>query len=323
MKDNKYTAENYNHVAKTFSNESVDDLSGQELERKNSEEYSECAKTWNILNEMREIDNFNTDKAWDNLHSKLDNENLIDERKTKVLSMQRIIAIAASVAILISIGFYTANNSLKKQDVYANNSQETKIITLVDGSKVYLNANSSISLASSFNEKVREIELSGEAFFEISRNEDKPFIVNVNGAQVKVLGTSFNVNPESDNGLEVTVRTGKVQLCDCLETGENVILIKGEKGNLANHSLSKMLNDRVNYLAWINKKLIFKSTPLSEVVKDINASYHSNIVINDEIATMLLTTTYDSLSVEEVIESLSLTFNLVVEHDNNQVLLYR
>ncbi len=321
--DNKYIDFDFESMAEILHENGPDNSNRKaELLQKNKLEYEQCEKTWNILSEMKEIDDFNTDNAWTDLYKRLDSDNLLNEKTAKVFKLRKIIAVAASIVLLIGFAFVIRNYVQQTNITFENLAAQVKIIDLPDGSKVYLNQYASINYPKNFNESERNVSLKGEGFFEIERDTTKPFVVNVGGAEVIVLGTSFNVKESNNNELEVTVKTGKVKFCDCADSGENIILMKGEKGLLNTNGLNKIANNEVNYLGWKNKKLRFKATPLPIVIRDINASYHSNIQIKDsEINSMFITTTFDSLSLNELLESIALTLNIRVEQNGENHIL--
>ena len=114
---------------------------------------------------------------------------------------------------------------------------------------VTLNSNSKLEFPAKFASDKREVTITGEAFFEVKPNPEKPFVINAGGAQVKVLGTSFNVSayPKTD-AVEVIVKTGKVQVTQKTEQLEaetnEVILTPGEKGTF--YAGSRILEKTVN-----------------------------------------------------------------------------
>lgn len=317
-----YNKDDYNQVTKLLVDGNLDGL--KQMEEKGVEDFQQCTKTWNMLEEMKNIEQFDTDDAWSKLHNRLDEDKLLPEEKSKLISMNRILSIAASLVVILGLSFLIQQYLNTSDFIVENNNTEAKSISLPDGSIVYLNKDASLKYTEDFNQELREVELKGEAFFDIKRNVEKPFVVNVNDAQVTVLGTSFNVKPEANKELEVIVRSGKVKVCNCTNSGENIILTKGEKGILQGTKLSKKVNSNINYLAWMNKKLSFKSIPLEQVVKDLNASYHANIqIVDKDINNMLITTTFDSLTINEILESLALTLDIKIEYEGKKAILVK
>ena len=156
------------------------------------------------------------------------------------------------------------------------NSCNSHGYALSDGSVVALNRGSKLLFPKKFKGDIREVTIVGEAFFDVVPNPEKPFIINAGNAQVKVLGTSFNVcaYPGSET-VEVIVETGKVQVIntqtDLPAENREVFLTPGEKGTFytENHLLEKTMNLDPNFLAWKTQSLVFTKVPLIDVVKSL------------------------------------------------------
>ena len=126
---------------------------------------------------------------------------------------------AATVLILACIGMLTMLNDQPMEEIPVISTIEKhtlpgqkSTITLSDGSLVWLNSGSQISYQSDFNDSLRVVHLKGQAFFEVFKDADKPFIVKCNDLEIIALGTSFDVNAMKDNLLQVSLLTGKVQV---------------------------------------------------------------------------------------------------------------
>jgi ferric-dicitrate binding protein FerR (iron transport regulator) len=173
---------------------------------------------------------------------------------------------------------------------------------------------------------VREVFIDGEAFFDVKPNPDKPFIIHAGNAQVKVLGTSFNVcaYPNTET-VEVVVKTGKVQVNNVNPESGNeykeVILVPGEKGTLYNSTnvLEKALNPDPNYIAWKTRDLVFNEVPLKEVFKDLEKVYHVEIQVSDpKLNDLLLEAQFDHKPVDFVLNVIQITFDLDLKKENEQ-----
>ncbi len=160
-------------------------------------------------------------------------------------------------------------------------------------------------------------------FFQVKRNEEKPFIIEAENIEIEVLGTSFNVDARPDKQfVEVIVNTGKVALRS--ETGKEVILLKGERGIFSKETgdLVKEANKSKNYLAWKTKKLVFEDDRLADVVKDISEAYDLNIELaRPALKDCRLTATYDNLSLDAILNILKETFDLSVVKKDNIILI--
>ena len=190
---------------------------------------------------------------------------------------------------------------------------------LPDGSKVYLNRNSSISFHEKFNE--RRIELSGEAFFEVTKDPDRPFTVSANGSQTQVLGTSFNVKAhDGSSSVEVAVVTGKVAVSSDLNTDKKSILKPGDKASvyLKDGTIKVVKNTNQNYLSWKNNELIFEDTQLDVIIADLENHFKTPIrLVNQDLAKCRFTGTFKQPTLEEITEVLSVSANLTITKKGN------
>ncbi len=248
-----------------------------------SEEIQEYKK--NKQGKMKNTQNntdFNSDKAWDSLHNRIEDNGLLNKRK-KIFNISPAVKIAASVILIIGLSFSAFQIFISDKYVEFATLNEIKEHKLPDGTIVTLNKNSNLKYQELFNGDIREIDFKGEAFFEVARNPDKPFIINTNGAEVKVLGTSFNLKSNNNENVVLTVTTGKVQLAKKSDPDQKVILHAGDIGTINNDQILSNTNNDVNYLSWKNKILYFKQgETLKKVISDLNTTYNVNIVFADD-----------------------------------------
>jgi ferric-dicitrate binding protein FerR (iron transport regulator) len=271
-------------------------LSGEKNEsEKLPESYSnkEDLEILNYLNKMKSSrgeDNSRVDIAWEKLVGRLQDDNLltsVEKRPTNTISM--LLRVAAFIVIAIGLTFsgrYLLTNNIFVSEKSASTTAFEKNIKveLPDGSSVYLNRSSELIYPSKFEKDSRVVRLVGEAFFDITPNANKPFVVNVGDAKVTVLGTSFNVI--SDNGeseVEVMVQTGKVALSSF--DGElQVTLEPGIIGTIGSVGANSFSNSDPNYLSWNTEVLSYNGTSLEKVFKDLKRVHNIDIVAtNDEI----------------------------------------
>ena len=150
-------------------------------------------------------------------------------------------------------------------------------VTLSDGTRVWLNAASSLSYPTSFRGKERHVELIGEAYFEVHHDARQPFIVSANGQQVKVLGTSFNINAYKEEHKTVTTLVnGKVQLSRAGNM-EAPQLHPGQQSVLENAGFKIAEVDVSLFVAWKDGQFRFKATPLTEVMRQIERWYNLDV----------------------------------------------
>jgi len=229
--------------------------------------------------------------------------------------------IAASVLLVVASGF-TINYFLSSDEIYIETASNTQEVKLPDGSKVTLNRNSTLSYSKDFGSKKRTLRLTGEAFFDVRHDAQKPFVIEVNDALVEVLGTSFNVLGYTDQQwMEVVVETGTVKFSAPLV--ENKLILKaGERGVYKKEikKLNAEKNNNVNFLSWKTKKIIFVETDLHTVVKTLNHAYQANIVLNKQVVgTCSVTVTFDQQSLEAILNVLKTTLNLTYKTNNGRI----
>lgn len=153
-------------------------------------------------------------------------------------------------------------------------------ITLADGTKVWLNAASSLSYPNKFSDNERRVVLQGEAYFEVAHNAKKPFIVSTRDQEIKVLGTTFNVNAYQNEGMTVTTLiNGRVKL-NSPNSSKAAYLKPGEQSILNQNAFRIMPVDVTFYTAWKDGEFIFKATPLSTVLRQIERWYNLEIDYN-------------------------------------------
>jgi transmembrane sensor len=152
-------------------------------------------------------------------------------------------------------------------------------LALPDGSEVWLNAASSIKYPTAFTGKDRKVEITGEAYFEIAHDASKPFKVRVNGMEVNVLGTHFNINAYHDEAfVNTTLLQGKVSLT---KAGAVALLRPGQQARVDNTRSISVLNnvDVDQVVAWKNGYFSFEKADLQTVMRQIARWYDVDIIM--------------------------------------------
>lgn len=149
-------------------------------------------------------------------------------------------------------------------------------VILPDGSKVWLNAASSLKFPTAFTGNQRHVELTGEAYFEVSKNPSKPFTVNVNALNVKVLGTHFNINAYSDeDAIRTTLLEGSVQLTN----GPAISLLKpDQQGIIKGNNIQVVDVDAERSVAWKNGIFEFNRSGIQDIMKQLSRWYDIEVV---------------------------------------------
>jgi transmembrane sensor len=247
-------------------------------------------------------------------------EQIEAEREQKIRRLPVWLGWAAAASIVLGFmiwQFIPIKNKQVSQVVYENNrekaltpltekinnSDKAILVTLDDGSSIFLNPNSKISYAKNFNQSnIREVYLSGEAFFEVAKNPNKPFLVYANELITKVLGTSFNVRAyANEKDVIVKVRTGRVAVAVARITDvqqkissrelDGIMLLPNQQAILSRQEV-RLVKSLVENPAVISKnqpqnlmqqQFIFNADNATDVFKSIESAYGVDIVFDDSL----------------------------------------
>lgn len=230
----------------------------------------------------------------------------------------------------------------------ASNVGERKSFQLPDGSKVMLNAGSTINIAQHFNEHTREITLEGEAFFDVAHNPSKPFIIHTSSMDVKVLGTTFNVKAyPSDKITETSLLKGSVEITlnSTKSKGKKIILKPNEKIILPNvedikdskgmnstvkvetptYKISDLtyINSELVETSWTENRLVFSDNSFEQIAAELYRWYNVSIRFDDEaVKEYRFTATFDQKNITQILDALQLSrhFEYKIE-ENNQIVI--
>jgi len=281
--------------------------------KKNQQEYQLLKHLW-WSNAKVEIKNFDSNEAWANIVTKA------NQRKTKTISLFTRIRRVAAIAILLIAGAFTiyliTKSTLTNElMVITNQTIKGEKIILNDGSVVWLNKNAKLSYPKKFKGETREVKLEGEAFFEVTKNPKKPFIVETSFSTVTVLGTTFNINTDSLQ-TNVSVATGKVNVKSTY-SATSIYLLPNEMAMVTKLGLSKSQITNPNYLSWKTGVFQFEDTPLRDVVRDLNTFYSKPFVLNTSNREQLFTAHFDNAKLEDIIKILEITLSLNIQENQN------
>src|SRR5690606_2863707 len=163
-------------------------------------------------------------------------------------------------------------------------------ITLADGTKVLMNSGSEIQFPVHFKRDIRIVRLKGEAYFDVAEDKQKPFVIEVGGASIEVLGTKFNVNP-TNNGVKTTLVEGSVKLL--AGSGAALILKPGELGNINKDVITKEKADLRKMLAWKNNEFYFKDARFLDILDQMALWYDLEVKVDKGMENMLISGSID------------------------------
>jgi len=309
-------------------------LSWFEKSAKTPEGKSLLLKVWDELPD----DDSNIDINYDSLLYKIHHEvNLTQSKKLLQISDQNIIKYkrrerlrinlmkAAAILLLPVLGFglfyslkYQATRHIQASvnqtcnEVFSSVDAITRII-LPDGSSVWLNHSSSLKYPAMFQGDSRNVELSGEGYFEIAHNSKIPFIVKAGDVQIKATGTTFNVMayPDEDR-IETCLINGHVELQKINSEGNVIPLLKIKPKEVAifqktNNEISTLAIDDDRYFSWKSGKLVFNKEPMGDVVKKLGRWFNVDIQVKDPgLLDLTYTATFENETLPQVMELIAM-----------------
>jgi len=286
----------------------------------NRKQYEDFKTIWRQSKRLAAISMVDENAAWQRFKDRIHQPK--QTALVKKIKPIRWWNVAALFVVIIGAGYfgYKLLNEKPTQNVVVASHQTTVTDTLPDGSIVTLNKNSELDYPSKFKGDTRTIALKGEAFFNVTPNKKKPFIIHVNDVTIRVVGTSFNVR--SVNGVtEVIVETGVVQV---IRNNKMVELQPNEKTKVIQQD-SVLAKDSVQdklYNYYRSKQFVCDNTPLWKFVEVLNEAYDANIVIeNPKLRNLLLTAPFDNESLERILDVIHETFKITVINEKDRIIL--
>ncbi|HER09947.1 MAG TPA: DUF4974 domain-containing protein [Bacteroides sp.] len=274
----------------------------------------------------------------------------------RVAAVIILLLVSGTGYLLIRSGF-SPGRTLTSHEITVPKGSRTQI-TLEDGSTVWLNAESTLKYPSRFARSVRQVELTGEAYFTVTKSPDRPFVVLTSDVRIKVLGTSFNVKAyPNEDIIETTLESGLVNI-------EKIRAEKGESGKIILKPRQKLvlykstLNAEItevkdkagtapvaaegrepqevrkpslysNYetelaTSWKDGKLIFRGESLDLLTARLEKSYNVNIRIADpELNQKTYTGTFENETIEQALEALCLASDIKFTIEKNDITIYK
>ena len=245
---------------------------------------------------------------------------------------RRIAAIAASLAILITGGYFVTSgimeNRLEKQlatyEHVGTDAGQMREVTLPDGTEVILNVASSLKYNARYGKETREVWLDGEAYFDVKSDAGCPFSIHSGQLDVNVTGTSFNVcSYPDDPRASVTVKSGRVgvvygsdDIRMTLRQDEEIVI------NTADSSVSRNTVKVNNALAWMSGALVFRQNTLEEAIRILQRYYPCKIELRDSTSRIRLSGTHDNKSLESVLESICFSAGLQYTENDGCYIIY-
>lgn len=233
-----------------------------------------------------------------------------------------VLALAAAAVLVIGVAGYLKSRPDRPAQPLVASSQMTATgvgaldsLTLPDGTHAVLGPLSSITIIKGYGAGRREVEVRGDVFFDIAHNSSAPFITRALHVTITDVGTSFAVRTDSTAGVSVTVRNGAVSLKPANTTSTSgVVLGAGQHALLATngHATTRPATDQD--LAWMQRRLIFREAPMSEVIESFRRWYGIELHLADSsLAERHLTATFSDETPERALEVVRLSLGAAIE----------
>lgn len=287
MKKTKLDIEAITHYLLNKQKKEVKEMMDKRLENdeKSRKDFEAYLDVWEKSADVKDFEKVNIDEDWNKVRSRMS----FLPRSRKIPLQKYGMRIAAIFILAIGLAYFLSQ-VLNKTKIYSPeyyeiaSAEEIQEIELPDGSLVSLNKNGKLFRNSDFGKTNRDIILEGEAFFNVSRNEDLPFKIHTMNSTVEVLGTSFNVKSDT-NLIVVSVITGKVAFYLNDDNGSRLELNADNAGELNTTTRKLDFQDSFdpNSIVWYTKEFVFKDTPFFEVCEVIASYYHLKLRIDPDL----------------------------------------
>lgn len=260
---------------------------------------------------------------------------------------------AAAAVLIVAIGTLMAGTLFNKKDTktLAINEVSTRKgskskIQLPDGSVVWLNAGSKLTYNKEYGQQIREVTLTGEGFFDVMKNKEKPFIIHTSNINIKVLGTAFNVKayPE-DKQTETSLIRGRIEVTINNRPNDKIILSPNEKLIVENESfinkdidisndappaisINKLKHNAVDSSVaetqWVDNKLVFDDESFAELAIRMERWYDVVIEINDpQLQQKRMTGNFEKETINQAIDALKEMIPFRHEQTGNKIIIHR
>ncbi|MCF6365490.1 MAG: FecR family protein [Bacteroidales bacterium] len=264
-----------------------------------------------------------TESALLSVKNKINNDN-----KTIPLNNKKTwLRIAASIIIILGISLLFKNDIFNKntQFVTVKSGDKIKEYKLSDGSIVWLNKNSKIEFPEVFDKKKRIVKMTGEAYFIVSRNPKKPFIVKTEHTTTEVLGTEFNLKAfENEQDIEIVLNKGKVKFTDTKSNASDIMKINEKITlNKKERILKKETVKNANFLSWRTKELDLNNMSLEEIANILSDYYNLDVKADDSVKDSIFHTTlpFNHAKLQDVLNSLELSLGIEIDSIEGEVIL--
>lgn len=266
----------------------------------------------------RETKRIKTDRAWNKLHSRLDNEGLLAETTSRPFlrpTLWKVASVAAAVVvgcIYLSVAYFEADepHTMQQLCMQQNRENTTLVTTLEDGSVVYLGGEASLQYPEHFAPGSREVSLSGNALFDVTGNRDRPFLIETEQVQVEVLGTAFDVRSDDGAPFELSVQRGEVKVTQ-KKDGRTIHVKAGQTARLVAQQWQLSATNNPRLFDRYTESIRFKDERLANILRVVNRQRPEwQLQTSPALGERKLTVTFSDNSPQAMAELICLALNL-------------
>jgi transmembrane sensor len=295
----------------------------EDMQHRKELEYAQ--KIWQ-LSDQKEIDAFDTEIGWKKMDHRIHNpfKQKKNTGRMVYITLSKIAAACLVLCVLAYLIVYMVGKSDYTTITASTRMKNTPII-LADGTKVYLNTGAALSYPKKFGTEARIVKLTGEAFFDVTPNKKIPFIIQTPKANIRVVGTSFNVLAcNRCDSVQVAVKTGIVELSST-QSNDKISISKGNTGVIYLHpnKLKVSTTDiNMNSFAWKTDSIIFQDSHLFYVTQTLERIFGEKITIsNEKLKNCPINATFKDQDLAKILETMKVTHGIRVNKTTKGYLL--
>ncbi len=290
--------------------------------------FSQIVELWEVSQINKREKNFDVDSAWHQLGEKLDAGN----RKIKYLqywpTIGRYAAVLIIAVLMATFGYYWGQSHIRFNledaelvEYTAPYGSKTNL-KLLDGSRVWLNAGTTLAYNRNYGLSNRNLFLDGEAYFEVEKNKKLPFVVKAKNMTVTALGTRFNVKAyNEEKKIETDLLEGSVNVQVNDESSTYSVVLKPQERAIFNSNTNKLLVSKsLCDISWFSSEWVIKNTSLGELARLLERRYNVLLNFDDEkLKAFEFKATIKDETIEQVLTAIALTAPIKYKISNNQV----
>lgn len=278
---------------------------------------------WEQSRTLAAVSSVDTDQAWSRFKTRISGSGdttavILPFKPARKTNWLKVAGVAASLLVISTLAYYFT--VVSRKEIVLASTDKVLVDTLPDGSVVTLNKHSTLAYAKDFNRTTREVKLTGEAFFNVTPDKQKPFDIKVDEVKVHVVGTSFNVKNNAE-ATEVVVETGVVRVglvnkAVKVLPNQKVVVRKKDR----ELKVQRNQDDLYNY--YRTREFVCNNTPLYQLADALSTAYGVKIVIRDErVRNLRWNTTLKEMPLNDILKLITQQFNLSIEQKDGEILL--